>query len=158
MNNVGSLHQGKDGGVADPRRMVPFGFTLIEMLMVVLVIGILAGILLPVLAKAKSKAKYQQAQVEMRSIKSAILAYHLENRNWPDAQDADRVYVNDNYIIANRLTNNVPPLLDISDFKVNGVGTLLDPWGKCYEIRIDHNHDGYFGVEPLPDGVLIKTQ
>jgi len=59
------------------------GFSLVEMLVVIAIIGILAGILLPVMAKAKEKAKVAQAKLEMGQIENAIIAYKSEYQRMP---------------------------------------------------------------------------
>ena len=138
------------------------GFTLIELLVVIVVIGILAGILLPAILKSKNQGKRRQVVSEMRAIKGAMLAYQLEKRNWPDAGIVDKMYTTHS-AITGPLTNAMPPYLDAADFKISG-GTILDPWGSAYEIRVDHDHDGYFYHDGyvdtnkfMPDGLEISN-
>ena len=70
------------------------GFTLIEMLVVVLIIGILAGIALPQYKMAVTKAKVASILPLMRRWKDALIEYKLQHGSYmteddelPDASD-----------------------------------------------------------------------
>jgi|GEM_PF-1742690 len=59
------------------------GFTLIEMILVVAIIGILVGLLLPVLAKARSSARQSGCKNTMRAIVMALERYREDFKRYP---------------------------------------------------------------------------
>jgi prepilin-type N-terminal cleavage/methylation domain-containing protein/prepilin-type processing-associated H-X9-DG protein len=64
------------------------GFTLIEMLVVIAIIGVLAGILLPALVKIKDKGKEVYCANNLRQLSIALRAYCFRyNDNFPDFGD-----------------------------------------------------------------------
>ena len=66
------------------------GFTLIEMLVVVLIIGILAGIALPQYQSAVRKARVVEAKLALRAIGDAAYLWYLQNDNMFDSlEDLD---------------------------------------------------------------------
>ena len=59
------------------------GFTLVEILVVVSIIGILAAILVPVVAGSKTKAKIAMAKVQMNDLAAAIKSYKSDYQRYP---------------------------------------------------------------------------
>ena len=64
------------------------GFTLIEIILVVVIIGILAGIGLPKLGGKSDQAKIAQAQGNISMLEVAIQEYEILNGDYPTTLDA----------------------------------------------------------------------
>ncbi len=72
----------------DRGKWKPFrAFTLIELLIVIAIILILIAIALPNFLEAQLRAKVTKARAEMRSIVTALHAYHLDYREFPLTRD-----------------------------------------------------------------------
>ena len=57
------------------------GFTLIEMMIVIVVIAILVGMLLPSFRGTQDEASEQRAKSELRTLATAIESYYIHNSN-----------------------------------------------------------------------------
>ena len=58
------------------------GFTLIELMVVVLIVAILIAIALPTFLGARSRSQDRAMQADMRTGLAAALAYYAERANW----------------------------------------------------------------------------
>jgi prepilin-type N-terminal cleavage/methylation domain-containing protein len=93
--------RGRDG------KLGGWGFTLIELLTVIAIIGILAGIMLPAIIGFQMKTKIKKAETEVKSIATAIRAYHTEYTRWPANPSGGGVWSNDNYTVLRCLVAGV---------------------------------------------------
>lgn len=59
------------------------GFTLIEIMVVVIILGLLAGLVLPRILGQEEKAKLEAAKVQIRSLEDALDAFKLDNGFYP---------------------------------------------------------------------------
>jgi len=59
------------------------GFTLIEIMVVVIILGLLAGIVLPKILGREEEAKVSAAKVQIKSIESALDGFKLDNGFYP---------------------------------------------------------------------------
>jgi len=60
------------------------GFTLVEMLAVILVIGVLVAVVVGVAGRAIAGAAEKQTRLNMQTIMNAVDAYYKEEQRWPD--------------------------------------------------------------------------
>lgn len=59
------------------------GFTLIEIMVVIIILGLLAGLVLPKFLGQEEKAKVEVARTQIRSLEGALDAYKLDNGFYP---------------------------------------------------------------------------
>ena len=59
------------------------GFTLTELLVVIVIIGLIAAIALPAIARAKIRSKAAVTRVEMKSLEGAIKSYKADYERFP---------------------------------------------------------------------------
>ena len=61
----------------------PAGFTLLELLIVVAIIGILASITVPLYSSYTTRAVNSAAQSDLRNLKSAMESFYTDNQGYP---------------------------------------------------------------------------
>jgi general secretion pathway protein G len=62
------------------------GFTLIELMVVIVILGLLAGLVLPKFLGQEDKAKVEVAKTQIRSLESALDAFKLDNGFYPGTE------------------------------------------------------------------------
>ena len=83
-----SLH-----GTCRPRRRSA-GFTLIEIMVVVVILGLLATLLVPNIIGQADEARVTAAQNDIRSIGNALDLYRLDNSHYPSTEQGLEALVN----------------------------------------------------------------
>ncbi len=84
------------------------GFTLIEVLVVIGIIGLLAVFLVPNLLGAQDRAKDAAVQSVMHSVQLAVEAYNMENESYPIAKNITLRNLCDNYLITGGYLASIP--------------------------------------------------
>ncbi|MBV8054997.1 MAG: type II secretion system major pseudopilin GspG [Deltaproteobacteria bacterium] len=105
------------------------GFTLIELMVVILIIGLLATIVVQNLRSATDKAKRVKAQADISQLKSALDRYYLDAGSYPSSDQGLPA------LIAAPTSGNDPkewggPYIE---------RIPLDPWGHSYFYQSDGN-------------------
>ena len=108
------------------------GFTLIELMLVVIIIGALVAMVMPRLAGRSEQAKVSAAKADiMTNIATGLRLYELDNGKYPDASD-----------------NGLAALLAKPGSATNWNGPYLekkpiDPWGREYQYKSPGTHRTY---------------
>ncbi|MDO8886491.1 prepilin-type N-terminal cleavage/methylation domain-containing protein [Candidatus Oleimmundimicrobium sp.] len=71
------------------------GFTLVELMVVILIIGILVGIAIPVYNQAQAKAKANACKANLRTLDGAIQTYNATTGDYPDVETYTDLVAND---------------------------------------------------------------
>ena len=86
--NLNLFRRPEAGSVAGRSRRLPRhrrGFTLVEMLLVITIIGILAALVVPKMMGRSEQARQSAARADIASIKTALDAYEVDNGSYPKA-------------------------------------------------------------------------
>src|SRR5271166_2880356 len=113
------------------RRYNQDGFTLIEIMVVILILGLLATIVVQSLRGATDKAKRVKAQADIAEIKTGLDRYYLDAGSYPTSDQGLNSLVS-----APASGNNVP-----ANYESGGYLQSIpkDPWGNPYYYQSDGN-------------------
>ena len=119
MDGVGRLSPGRSR-----RREGELGFTLIEMLVVITIIGLIMALVGPRVLNYLGESKVKAAQIQIESFSSALDFFYLDNGRYPSSSEGLPALVQRP---GNSSSWNGPYL------KTASIPT--DPWGRPYVYR-----------------------
>ena len=104
------------------RRAIQAGFTLIELMVVLVIIGVLAALIVPNVLDRADDARVMAARTDVNNLMQALRLYKLDNQRLPSAEQGLQA------LIVKPTTGTIPanwrPYLD----KLPN-----DPWGRPYQ-------------------------
>jgi general secretion pathway protein G len=104
------------------RRKLQLGFTLVELMVVLVIIGVLAALIVPSVLERANDARVMAARTDVNSLNLALKLYKLDNLTMPTAeQGLQALQVKPS---SGPIPNNWKPYLD----KLPN-----DPWGRPYQ-------------------------
>ena len=106
-----------------PRRRQS-GFTLIEVMVVVVILGILAALIVPKIMSRPDEARAIASKQDVAALAQALKLYRLDNRRYPSTEQGLQA------LVAKPAQAPVP-----DNWKSGGYleRLPLDPWGKPYQ-------------------------
>ena len=115
-------------------RVAEQGFTLLEIMVVVVIIGLLAAMIVPNLMSNIDKAQISRAKADIRSIETGLNLYRLDNFRYPSTSDGLQALVTSpGEAVAPQWTKPYLPHLP------------KDPWNRPYQYAYPGQH-GEFDV------------
>ncbi|MDT8438345.1 MAG: type II secretion system major pseudopilin GspG [Wenzhouxiangellaceae bacterium] len=109
--------------IQSPGRRLSAGFTLIEILVVVVIIGILAAVVVPRIMDEPDRARQVKARQDIEALVTALNMYRLDNFIYPTTSQG-----------LDALVRRPSGLSDPSRWREGGYLERLprDPWGREY--------------------------
>ncbi len=126
------------------------GFTLIEVMVVVVILGILAGIVVPRIMDRPDAARIKAAKQDIRSIESALDLYRLDNNHYPSTDQGLQALVEE-------------PSGEPEPQNWQGYLDAMpeDPWGNEYQYLRPGEHREYdvysLGADGSPGGEGVNA-
>ena len=129
-----------EAGPRRKRRRSEAGFTLIELMVVIVIIGLLVGLVGPRIMIAVDKARVETAKTQISSFRTALQMYKLEFGSYPSTAEGLQALI----------SNDKRNFLEQD-------GLPIDPWKNAYDYTApgDQGHDFEilsYGEDGAPGG------
>jgi len=133
------------------RRRGESGFTLVEMLVVITIIGLIMGLVGPRVLTYLSESKVKTARIQIESFSAALDLFYLDNGRYPSSSEGLAALV------------QRPAVAQAWNGPYIKSGSVpLDPWGHAYVYRAPADHSPYeivsLGSSGQPGGVGTSAE
>jgi len=121
------------------------GFTLIELMVVIVILGILAGLIVPRIMSRPEEARQAKARIQIESLETALKLYKLDSGSYPSTEQGMQALVE-------------PPAVGNLPVKWREGGYLekgkvpTDPWGNDYVYLCPGTYGDYDIISYGADG------
>lgn len=124
------------------------GFTMIEVLVVITMLGILSAILMPKVAKQMDKPKKSRAVVEIKTMKNAMDAYYAEKNGYPTGSEIVTVMQNEGVLGDKFGKGALDPWKN--PYYITSTATTYTIWSEGPN-NIDSNKDDIYTTESMTE-------
>ncbi|MCD6487039.1 MAG: type II secretion system major pseudopilin GspG [Syntrophobacterales bacterium] len=125
------------------------GFTLIELMVVIVILGILAGLIVPRIMSRPEEAKQAKAMIQIESLETTLKLYKLDNGNYPSTEQGLQALVKPPEV------GNLPRNWREGGYLEKGK-IPKDPWDNEYIYLSPGTHGDYdiisYGADGEPGG------
>ena len=121
------------------------GFTLIELMVVIVILGILAGLIVPRIMGRPEQAKQLKARMQIESISTALKLYKLDNGAYPTTEQGLGA------LIEQPATGDAPKNWRQGGYLEKG-RVPKDPWGNEFIYLSPGIHDDFDLISYGADG------
>jgi general secretion pathway protein G len=125
---------------------VPRGFTLIELMVVIVILGILAGLIVPRIMGRPEEAKQLKAKIQIESLETALKLYKLDNGMYPSTEQGLQA------LVERASTGMIPNKWREGGYLEKGK-LPKDPWGNEFIYLSPGVHGEYDIISYGSDGV-----
>lgn len=150
---VGCNAKPETGGMMETRiplkKMNNGGFTLIELMVVIVILGILAGLIVPRLMGRPEEAKQLKAKMQIQSLETALRLYKLDNGMYPGTEQGLQA------LVEKAETGDIPKKWRKGGYLEKGK-VPKDPWGNDFVYLSPGVQGEYdiisYGADGVPEG------
>lgn len=126
----------------DKRRNTERGFSLIELIVVLVILGLLAAVVAPKVYDKLAKGKHQIAKIQIKELEGALQLFSFDVGRYPTTSEGLESLVRN----PGNLEAWHGPYLSKAELP-------RDPWGKPYAYRCPGQHGDFDLLSYGPDGV-----
>jgi general secretion pathway protein G len=127
------------------------GFTLIEIMVVVIIIGLLAAVVVPQFLGRVDDARIAKAKQDIQALETGLTMFKLDNFSYPTGEEGLKALV------------EKPNDPNVKNWRAGGYLKRLnkDPWGNDYQYQIPGTHGEYdlfsFGADGQVGGTGVNA-